>query len=38
MSLILLSLLVASLLGRSAWALYRLWRALPRRNADFALF
>ena len=38
MSIIVLSLFVALLAGRGAWALWRLWRALPRRNADFALF
>jgi hypothetical protein len=23
--------------GRAAWTLHRLWRTLPRRNADFGL-
>ena len=31
------SLIVITAAGRAALALYRLWRALPRRNADFGV-
>ena len=33
-----LSLAVIAAAGRGAWLLHRLWRAVPRRNADFGLF
>ena len=35
--LILLILLALAGVVRSAWLLVRLWRALPRHNADFNL-
>lgn len=31
----LLSVLVLAAAGRAAWSLHRIWKALPRRNADF---
>lgn len=37
MSLLLMLLLVLALGWRAVGALLRLWRAVPRRNADFAL-
>ena len=37
MSLILVVLLLLVLGGRVAHAAWRLWSALPRRNADFGL-
>lgn len=30
------SIVLLTVLTRGAWALHRLWRAIPRSNADFA--
>ena len=37
MSIALLSILLLAAAGRAAWLLHRLWRMVPRRNADFGL-
>ena len=34
----LLSLVVVAAAGRAGWLVARLWRRLPRSNADFGLF
>jgi hypothetical protein len=38
MLMILLTAAATGGIARGAWALYSLWRALPRSNADFGLW
>jgi hypothetical protein len=37
MLIVLLSAFAIAAVGRAAWGLHRLWRTLPRCNADFGL-
>jgi len=35
MLIVIVSVVVAGAAARAAWSLHRLWRVLPRSNADF---
>jgi len=37
MSIVIVCVLALAAAGRAGWALLRLWRALPRSNADFGM-
>jgi hypothetical protein len=37
MLIVIVTIAVLGAVARAAWIGYRLWRAIPRRNADFGL-